>query len=855
LHNKEHQDLLFSFTSDQTFEFSKNQKMYFQNYDMNPTALYDTIFKLGSEESKVQVSCGYEYTVGLLRFIPVPMGKAHFHQVISLSDPETNSRRRLNLVDEVVGIWNAVFAQATLEGNAVEFPLDFPFTLKDFLPKELTSMVVHVPLVCEGVQIDSDEFGSDGWKFCALEQTIDLAADHVRVWVSVDGVDGIHYRTVPELVFNPLVNFGENLFAKTDFSVTLTPSRFVLLNDLSGFGNSVNSVLVRAEPLIDLETRASTVFKYTVRFSDYSNATIDVSFPTEVLNSVRVEFHVHSPVVDVKGNAMTYVSDGNLYANIGLKTKFAGEALTDSSLDLKVNFEHVHYNLNLGGSSTPLIGETTVGDALYSVVHSSSVVLAENHILPPGLLEAVFSLPRIVYSAGKSLLWPFSQVDVLQAFLEDNNVIEGWHSHKHVDDSVSLESFISIPELTSQNISVAVDLHDVAWNLNIWSGYLHQLQFFFNLHKVNNINSFLFHFVYTNPDLNKLVQLNARLDYTVGPWEINIMKEHLALEVKNKLVFSVGAEELITLDVVPHTGVPTRTPTRRPTRIPTIRPSPGAHSPTFAPTIATTRIEGDLTLNNINLAVLSTKEKQILEGSIRDGIAQTANVKPTAVKELTLTDSSTTPIVLNAVAKKNSMRTLVTPPSHQVVAHFVIEESSASLHDGLYSSADNNPALADCISPTATSLTATFQAILSCHEGSTFIDEFKDAVKVNSENSGVSKSLLTNLLTQTDSTSFAGVTTVDKSPTAAPTRAPESNSDNKNDLTILLVEIIVPVGAFVIFAACLAFYLFRHSSSFTGGAVYDASVKNNLTTAASQQDPPPSSSSLVNQDNDGVMSL
>jgi hypothetical protein len=258
LHNNDTQQslLLFSFVSDQTFQLSKNQKMNFRTYDMNSAALYDTFLKLGSEESNIQVSCGYAYTVKLLSFVPIPMGRSHLHQSVPLSSKETKTRRRLlDLEEEIRSVFEAVFARTHFQENTLQFPVQLPSNLKDFLPEELTSMVVHVPLVCEGVKIQSRSYGVDGWKFCAHEQTIDLTSDEITVLFSVGGVDGgAHNHTVTGLLFNPIRNLFKSVSAGADFNISLTPSPYVLLNDLAGIGNAVKSLAVKGESLLHLDS-------------------------------------------------------------------------------------------------------------------------------------------------------------------------------------------------------------------------------------------------------------------------------------------------------------------------------------------------------------------------------------------------------------------------------------------------------------------------------------------------------------------------------------------------------------------------------------------------------------------------
>jgi hypothetical protein len=265
------------------------------------------------------------------------------------------------------------------------------------------------------------------------------------------------------------------------------------------------------------------------------------------------------------------------------------------------------------------------------------------------------------------------------------------------------------------------------------------------------------------------------------------------------------------------TNSPTLSPSLKPSRNPTPRPS---IPPTFTPTSLPTQIEGELTLQNINLSVLTTVEKGLLEDSLRDGIAGTVNVDLDAIKGLTLSDVVTSEAIN---AKLRAVTTLA--ESHNVLVSFTIVEESVNLMNHLQNSDS------DC-NDESNNVVQKFQAILACNNGDDFVTQFQTAVTAVITESGRPTSTFDNLVALANSVSVEGVSVIDKSPTFQPTSTPVGSQSNSNDsqrgntnFYVIIIAAIASVVGVIILVAVV--YLFNRSRKPATGVESDGYPKVN----------------------------
>jgi hypothetical protein len=225
---------------------------------------------------------------------------------------------------------------------------------------------------------------------------------------------------------------------------------------------------------------------------------------------------------------------------------------------------------------------------------------------------------------------------------------------------------------------------------------------------------------------------------------------------------------------------PSRNPIKRPSRL-----------PTFTPTSLRTRIEGQLTLQNINLSNLTTVEKFLLQESLKDGITETVNVDSDSIVEFTLSD-------LVVSSSSNKFRTVVKTSlaeAHSVLVSFTLVEESVKLLNLLQNSGS------DCTDQSNSIIVQSFQVLLECNNGNDFIVAFRRAITSCIAASGFPSSSFQNLLVQANSVLVKSVSVIDENPTFQPTSIPLSqnsskkrSSRSKNDKVIIIAVIASVVG-------------------------------------------------------------
>jgi hypothetical protein len=241
---------------------------------------------------------------------------------------------------------------------------------------------------------------------------------------------------------------------------------------------------------------------------------------------------------------------------------------------------------------------------------------------------------------------------------------------------------------------------------------------------------------------------------------------------------------------------PSVSPSRNPTQAPSVFPS-------LVPTSLPTQIEGEVTLQNINLSNLTTVEKQLLQDSLRVSIASTANVEPDSVKDLTLSDSTISSAVFTSPDTK--LRTQgITSETHNVIVSFTIIEESVKLMNDLQNVQSN------CGNDATPNVVLKFQVVLACNGGKDFLSQFQSAIATNIADSELPSSSVQNLVDQADSATFQGVSVIDKSPTFQPTSNPVgvgNSSSSSNDTVVIVVVIVSVIGVLIL--GFVAYYFTR----------------------------------------------
>lgn len=267
---------------------------------------------------------------------------------------------------------------------------------------------------------------------------------------------------------------------------------------------------------------------------------------------------------------------------------------------------------------------------------------------------------------------------------------------------------------------------------------------------------------------------------------------------------------------------PTLAPTRSPTMAPTAKPSESpamSHKPTLtntatptaSPSNPLTQIQGSLNLHNLDVSSMTSLQLSLLEQSLTLSIASTAHVNSSAVKNVTVSAVKASVQTERKAVALRSIAFQSTVASAQ--ASFLIVEKSAVLQQQLSQATTASSATSSCAS-TAQSLTQMFQSIVGCQSGASLMTNLKSSMQTvitqyNQSHPGAA-SQLSGLMSSVNSSSFAGVSVIDQSPTTQPTAAPASSSSSSgSSMTVLAIAIAVPVG--VVLLVLLAIYV--HFSS------------------------------------------